>query len=190
MESGKAMILNAVSKKTAGFKLAHIVNDTSLERQLVHYHLKKFVDAGWLEKVGQFYFLVDLPAIIDELVAVSKAETSTAKPESGTVIVPTSGLRVLTEMASHIRYTMVLGVPCGREFHDVFVGDIDASIAVLKQLKKYINNYQPSLTTSAKAMSKDTSLYESVVDSFKQAPSVSRSEWISALNEKVEDILE
>lgn len=187
MESGKAMILNAVSKKTAGFKLAHIVNDTALERQLVHYHLKRFVDAGWLEKVGQFYFLRDLPAVIDELVSVSKAESSTAKPESGTVFTPQ--VKKLAEVASQIRYTMVLGVPCAREFHDMFVNEIDASIAVLKQLKKYINNYQPSLTTSAKAMAKDTSLYETMVEGIKKAPSISKTEWLDELNEKVEDIL-
>lgn len=189
METGKALVLSAVAKQKMPFKASAIVDITGLERQLVHYHMTKFTERGWVEKVGTYYSVIDLEQIVDELVETTSTDTGVNMPGARGLISQATA-KEFGDVVRAIVLAKTIGAPMSRDMSSDFNKTIDDSIAYFKALKRYLNNSRPSERTAAKYFAQNTMLYETMVERYKFEPVMPKSEWISRTMELVEAVLD
>lgn len=65
--SGNQMVLEAILAIDHSFRAVDIVNSTGMERPLVYYHLKKFLELGYIDKKQMVYLILDREALLREL---------------------------------------------------------------------------------------------------------------------------
>jgi hypothetical protein len=134
---GKLQVLTALIKLSdRPFRPPHVVDLTGLDRQLVRYHIDKFRSQGLLEKIEKTYVVKDREGLLNSLVeANDRVETALPKP-AGLF----TTLQGVNAEAETLIAAKTLGLPMVSEARESLIKDIDASINVLKQLKKYLNN--------------------------------------------------
>jgi len=191
METGKALVLSEVAKQGNNpFKAKVITQATGLDRRLVSYHLTKFTERGWLEHVGQYYTIIRLSHIVDELTSSYEKESGNKAPtRKGLVSQATAN--GLNELTRAVVYARVLNVEMSRDMQGHMNERIDETITFFRNLKKYLNNSRPSDRTAARYFLENTTLYESMVETptIDFTPSHTKTDWLDDVAAKVEGVL-
>lgn len=73
---GTLVCLAFIAKQDKIFKASDVFASTGLERPLVYYHLNRFAENGWIEKVGGNYAVKDRSALV-EAIAFGQKDTNT-----------------------------------------------------------------------------------------------------------------
>lgn len=81
MNEGKARVIASVLKQQGVFKAVTVVNATGLSRSLVHHHLTKLVEEGYLEKDGVKYCIIARADLLDSLAEINESSQKGLLPE-------------------------------------------------------------------------------------------------------------
>lgn len=147
---GKLQILSSILKLDKPFRPPHIVDVTGLDRQLVRYHLDKFREQGYIEKIDKYYVIKDREGLLNSLIE-STDKLETALPKAGGFFKSVTGFN---HKAETIIAAKSLKLPMYESARDAVVRDIDDSIKILKQMRKYMYNATKT-DNSAKRFFKD-----------------------------------
>lgn len=138
MNEGKALVLGTVLKHERPFKAAIIGETTGLSRQLVRYHLMQLVNVGALVKEGPLYFVADKGIVVDALIdSTSRAEHSKAYSTKFYTETNAQNLNTVLEWVVALR---TLENEKAHEFQTTTLTELDATIAVFRNVKKWLTN--------------------------------------------------
>lgn len=145
--NGKLQVLSAILKVAdKPFRPPHIVDMTGLDRQLVRYHIDRFVEANLIEKIDKFYVVKDKEGLLNSLIESSE-RLETALPKPGGFF---GKVETINNRAEYLVAAKSLNLPMHNEAKDAFLSDIDATMRILKQLRKYITNSTKTVGSAQK----------------------------------------
>lgn len=180
----KLLILGNVAKFERPFRLANITEMTGLERQLVHYHLTKLVEQGKLEKIGKTYSIINKDELIDSMLdGINNSDIRKIKPAG---LLGKETTEHLNKLCAAIVYAKALKLPMSIDMAVFMNRMVDETVLELKALKRYVNNSQPGVRTSAKYFQTNTQLYEILVESGFE-PEMNKSAWLAALANRLDE---
>lgn len=136
--NGKVLVLGSVLKVDRPFKAATITLMTGLSRQLVFNHLNNLTETGYLEKVDKHYIIRDREGLLSTLMDASDTvESGQPKPggffDKDFIATATTKIEFLVASRS-------LDLPMSLDARIGYLKQIDDSITVLKQMRKYLSS--------------------------------------------------
>lgn len=157
MISAKAEILSFIAKQQGKpFKAIHVEQDTMLVRQVVHYHLKKLVADGVLEKDRFHYTAVSNDLIIDLMLRSSDNKVT------GLLAGKLELLKDPTLVNATVERIVVLRnakSPASKELTTMYVIEVEKTIEALKGLKRYLTTKTIKDTKAHTIVRKDKEVY-------------------------------
>lgn len=135
---GTMVVLAFVAKQDKLFKAADVFAETGLDRQLVYYHLNRFVENGWIEKIDQSYAVLDRNALV-EAIAFGNKESKVREAHNTLIFKNGDALNRSIQLAIEAK---ALDLSGSREFKQKINEVITDTIESLKQAKRGLNTKQ------------------------------------------------
>lgn len=137
---GKLTVLYYVAKQDKLFTAAEVCSITGLERQLVYYHLNKFVEQGLIEKAGTNYCVLDRDKLV-ETIAFGANPMREKKARNSRIF---KNADTLNEVIESCILAKTLTLAGSRELKERLNEEINQTISSLKNAKRGLNTRQIS----------------------------------------------
>lgn len=187
--NGRTQVIGAILKTHGSFQLALITEVTGLDRQLTYYHVTKLLEQGLLTRSKHTYLIHNRDALLDALMESDQPSKLRQMQSEG--IFSKEAADTLNHLVQGIVSAKVLALPDAVEMSVHFNQIIDASIAELKALKRYLNNVQTgrkkalAFYISADSLKRNRDIWDTMIE-YGFEPDASKAEWEYEIGEREE----